>query len=80
MIARCANPDCNCQFRELGKGRLFLLPPVRELREAFSSEPRLIDHCYWLCPACSLTYTMCLEDSKPVVRRIEPELARAAVA
>ena len=25
MIAKCANPACNREFRELSKGRLFLL-------------------------------------------------------
>ena len=36
MVAKCANGVCNREFRELSKGRLFLLPPTEMLgwREA----------------------------------------------
>lgn len=71
MVARCANPTCDRVFRELGKGRLFLLPPVREFRESLSSMPKLIDHCYWLCPECSLMYTVELQGTQPVVTKYE---------
>ena len=30
MVARCFIPTCNCEFRELSKGRLFVLPPNRD--------------------------------------------------
>lgn len=77
MVARCANPSCNRQFRELSKGLLFLLPPVPEFRDSLSSVPNLIDHCYWLCPECARTHTIVLENSKPVVTRVETGLALA---
>lgn len=51
MVATCANPACNREFRELHKGRLFLLPPG-------TAVPRLIDYCYWLCPECAAMYTI----------------------
>ncbi len=78
MVAHCANPSCNRDFRELGKGRLFLLPPVPEFRDSLSSVLNLIDHCYWLCPECARTHTIFLENSKPVVTTVEPELAATA--
>ena len=68
MVVRCANPGCTREFRQLGKGRLYLLPPVVDLRTPFWDEPKLIEHCYWLCPECARTHTIVLEESKPVVR------------
>jgi len=62
MVAKCANPLCSKEFRELSKGRLFLLPPDR-------AAARLIDHCYWLCPDCASSLTIELEGAKPIVRR-----------
>ena len=70
MVARCANPTCNCEFRELSKGRLFLLPPVREFGESLSVVTRMIDHCYWLCPDCAETHTLRLDGSTLVVARV----------
>ncbi len=67
MVAKCANPHCNCEFRELRKGRLFLLPPVDD--STGWRVPRLIDHCHWLCPSCAITHTITLEENQPVVRQ-----------
>jgi hypothetical protein len=42
MVAKCANPACNCEFRELSKDRLFLLPPNNDFEKstmAGKSEP-----------------------------------------
>ena len=75
MVAKCANGGCNREFRELSKGRLFLLPPT-ETRVV----ERLSDHCYWLCPDCSSVYTLELEGTRPVVRlrRRERSVSSAA--
>jgi len=70
MVARCANPQCNIEFRELSKGRLFLLPPAPDLRAPFASVPRLIDHCYWLCPQCAGTYTISILGTTILVSKI----------
>ncbi len=61
LIAKCANPSCNRDFRELNKGRLYLLPPPVAVR-------RLIDHCYWLCPECDLTYIIERFGAEPGIR------------
>ena len=54
MLSKCANRACNVEFRELSKGRLFLLPPPN-----FSSQHfKLSDYCYWLCPECAATQTI----------------------
>jgi hypothetical protein len=63
MVAKCANRNCSRDFRELNKGRLFLLPP-----HGMEGVKRLIDHCYWLCPDCASIYTLELEGTNPVVR------------
>ncbi len=71
MVAKCANPHCKREFRELSKGRLFLLPPSRDFHDSLWAVPRLIDHCYWLCPECARTHTIMVEGKKPVVRKAE---------
>ena len=72
MVAKCANPSCNREFRELSKGRLFLLPPVHTFAESMNQTTRLIDHCYWLCQECATTYVVGLEDNHPVISRRQP--------
>ena len=61
MVAKCANPECNREFRELNKGRLFLLPPD-------TTVSRLIDYCYWLCPDCAAAYTLEREEDHPGIQ------------
>jgi hypothetical protein len=39
---------------------------------------RLIDHCYWLCPDCASTYTVTLEEAKPIIRHLALHLRKAA--
>ena len=80
MVAKCANPSCNCEFRELSKGRLFLLPPVHSFAESMSQTMRLIDHCYWLCAECATTYTVSLEQNQPVVSRRQTAQSPSAAA
>jgi hypothetical protein len=63
MVATCAIGGCNREFRELSKGRLFLLPPTGML-----GGEKLSDYCYWLCPDCSSVYTLEREGTSPVLR------------
>ena len=68
MVAKCANPACNREFRELSKGRLFLLPPTRrDYSESLERVERLSDYCYWLCPECDATYTITRSESEVLV-------------
>lgn len=69
MVAQCANPECNRQFRQLSKGRLFLLPPSPDSTELMWRTNKLTDHCYWLCPECSKQYTIERVDSGVLVSR-----------
>src|SRR3974390_61668 len=57
MVAKCSNPTCNREFRELNKGRLYLLPPT-EMPFASWGRGKLSDYCYWLCPECDVTHTV----------------------
>ena len=76
MIAKCANPTCNREFRELSKGRLFLLPPNRHAYDDPDGKPmRLIDYCYWLCPECEATNTITRHESQVSVTARRPVLA-----
>jgi len=67
MVAKCANPACNCLFRELSKGRVFLLPPTPDSSYWTWSAGKLSDHCYWLCPKCDATHTITRCESGVVV-------------
>ena len=68
MVAKCANPACNREFRELSKGRLFLLPPTRcACSEPTGKVEKLSDYCYWLCPECDATYTIVRRELEVVV-------------
>lgn len=58
MVATCANPKCGHEFRQLSKGRLFLLPPLQDSSILGWSVGRLADYCYWLCPECSQGYSI----------------------
>jgi hypothetical protein len=58
MVAKCSNPACNREFRELSKGRLFLLPPTHNCyADPAWKVDKLSDYCYWLCPECDVTHT-----------------------
>jgi hypothetical protein len=74
VIAKCANPPCHREFRELNKGKLFLLPPIYDLPDVRRVE-RLNDHCYWLCPDCTRAYTIEVEGTTAVVRKLKREPA-----
>ena len=68
MVAKCANPACNREFRELSKGRLFLLPPaVCDYSGSTARVERLSDYCYWLCPGCDATHMIVRRESEVVV-------------
>lgn len=71
MVAKCSNPPCNRQFRSLSKGRLFLLPPPVD-SELMWKVDRLADHCYWLCPECSLEYTIARVGLELIFSKKEP--------
>jgi hypothetical protein len=57
MVAKCANPKCNCKFRRLSEGRLYLLLPS-DASHSMGSTKRLTEYSYWLCPECSTKYTI----------------------
>jgi hypothetical protein len=69
MVAQCANPACNREFRELSKGRLFALPPTRHESPATWGDRKLSDYCYWLCPECEATHTITRDESEVVVSK-----------
>ena len=78
MVANCANPNCNRKFRQLSKGRLFLLPPLDGPADLMWSVQRLSDHCYWLCPECAQTHTISRQGSTIAVSRREPSVHSSA--
>jgi hypothetical protein len=77
MVAKCSNPACDCLFRELSKGRVFLLPPTPDSSYWTWSAGNLSDYCYWLCPECDATLTITRWESGVVVRPREPSLLKS---
>lgn len=69
MTAHCANPNCNRQFWQLNKGKLFLLPPSGDSADSMWRVQNLTDHCYWLCPECSLTCVIERQGTEVMVSR-----------
>ncbi len=58
MLHKCANPVCSVEFRDLERGKLFVVEtgsgqpkPGRERRT------RRMQH-YWLCDECAMLYTL----------------------
>jgi hypothetical protein len=45
-ISKCANPECTCEFKRLGEGRLFVRPARKE-------DNGLTQKALWLCPVCT---------------------------
>jgi hypothetical protein len=75
MVAKCANPECSRQFRQLSKGKLFLLPPSHDPTDLTWKVGKLTDYCYWLCPECSQTYTVGRQGSELIVSGREQSTA-----
>jgi len=65
MVAKCANPSCDHQFRYLHRGRLFLVdqPPFTPESEAdFHDEVQRSEY-FWLCESCCQTMTITSDKS-----------------
>ena len=68
MVATCVR--CHCDFKQLSKGRLFLLPPPLNSSEfMWGISGRLADHCYWLCCECSREHVVERDGTELVVRK-----------
>ena len=78
MVTQCANPACNREFRELSKGRLFLLPPTDHETLTTWGVRKLADYCYWLCPECEPTHTITRYESEVIVSKRKPTLLSSA--
>jgi hypothetical protein len=65
MISKCANPDCDAEFRYFCQGRLFAYE-VRNAQEPCRDVPAVIckekpGHAtvyFWLCAGCSAQCTL----------------------
>jgi len=55
-VSKCANPQCEQEFRRLDEGKLY----VRPNRKNNSLAPKAL----WLCPACSREFELHLDRHK----------------
>lgn len=69
MLAKCSNPACFVPFCYLQDGRLFRL----ESDPALPTCSAIREEYFWLCPDCSSTMTLHLEEDGTVVAvQLEP--------
>jgi hypothetical protein len=67
MLGKCANPVCPASFRKLGTGKLFAFEAVMAATSAEttsnsgSTKTTQTPVFFWLCEACSLTFTVGLD-------------------
>jgi hypothetical protein len=63
MISRCANPECNAEFKNILEGELFVI-----------QLPNHVPSYYWLCPRCASIRRVVHEPTLgvQVVARTEP--------
>lgn len=65
MVAKCANPSCDQQFRYLHRGRLFLVDQPRFMPETeveFHDGIQRSEY-FWLCERCCQTMTITSDKS-----------------
>ena len=52
-LGKCANPDCDAEFKRLGVGRIYTLPVNRP--QAWGLPPHVKQKVVWLCSKCATT-------------------------
>ncbi|PSH05738.1 MAG: hypothetical protein CXZ00_00940 [Acidobacteria bacterium] len=50
-VSKCANPECKQEFKQLGKGKVFVRPVPK-------NSAGLTQKTLWLCPACAKIYDL----------------------
>lgn len=50
-VSRCANPQCDHEFKRLGEGKLFV-------RSSGESNNGLTQKALWLCPECAQQFDL----------------------
>ena len=52
-VEKCANPECQAEFKRLGSGKLYSLPVSRS--QAWGLPAHIKQKVVWLCSRCALT-------------------------
>jgi hypothetical protein len=53
-LGKCANPECQAEFKRLGTGKLYTLPVTRP--QAWGLPTRIKQKVVWLCSRCARTH------------------------
>lgn len=53
MLGKCANPDCNAEFKRLGSGKIFTQGVSDP--EAWGLPHNIRQKVVWLCSNCAMT-------------------------
>jgi len=52
-LGKCANPECNAEFKRLGTGKIYTLPVSDP--QAWGLPPHNKQKVVWLCSKCAAT-------------------------
>jgi hypothetical protein len=52
-LGKCANPECNAEFKRLGTGRIYTLPVNQP--QAWGLPAHIKQKVVWLCSKCAST-------------------------
>jgi hypothetical protein len=70
MLNKCANAECEEEFKYFGEGRLFL----RDESAVFGMDRgELMNECHWLCPECAKRYKVEFTTEGPMVKPLRDE-------
>jgi hypothetical protein len=53
VLGKCANPECQAEFKRLGTGRIYSLPVTDP--QAWGLPPHVKQKVVWLCSKCAAT-------------------------
>lgn len=59
-LGKCANPDCEAEFKRLGSGKIYTFPVSQP--QAWSLPPHSKQKVVWLCSKCALTKELELDE------------------
>jgi hypothetical protein len=85
MLGKCANPICPASFRKLGSGKLFAFELAMNARADDITLDGSIAKVargpvfFWLCEACSLTFTLGLDAAGQLTLQRIPDGARVTI-
>jgi hypothetical protein len=73
-VDRCANPECNAEFKRLGTGKLYTFPVARP--QVWGLPASIKQKVVWLCSKCAATRDVQFDAQQHQVVLIKRERSR----